>query len=80
MIRIPISLAIGGYDHVRELLDGRVAPTGIDLVLLELPIEEITFRFTRFGEWDASELSFGKTVGLLSQEQPCEATWQLNRV
>jgi 4,5-dihydroxyphthalate decarboxylase len=68
--RIPISLAIGGYDHVRELLDGRVAPNGIDLLPLELPIEEITFRFTRHGEWDASELSFGKTAGLLAQDKP----------
>jgi len=70
MSRVPISLAIGGYDHVRELLDGRIVPTGIDLLPLELPIEEITFRFTRFGEWDASELSFGKTVGLLTLEHP----------
>lgn len=70
MIRVPISLAVGGYDHVRDLIDGRIAPAGIDLIALELPIEEITFRFTRFGEWDASELSFGKTVGLLSQENP----------
>jgi 4,5-dihydroxyphthalate decarboxylase len=70
MSRVPISLAIGGYDHVRELLDGRIAPNGIDLLPLELPIEEITFRFTRFGEWDASELSFGKTAGLLSQDRP----------
>ncbi len=35
-----------------------------------MPIEEITFRFTRHGEWDASELSFGKTVGLLTQNKP----------
>jgi 4,5-dihydroxyphthalate decarboxylase len=70
MSRVPISLAIGGYDHVRELLDGRIVPNGIDLLPLELPIEEITFRFTRFAEWDASELSFGKTVGLLAQEPP----------
>ena len=70
MSRIPLSLAIGGYDHVRELLDGRIVANGIDLLPLELPIEEITFRFTRFGEWDASELSFGKTAGLLAQEKP----------
>jgi len=70
MTRIPISLAIGGYDHVRDLLEGRVQASGIDLVPLELPIEEITFRFMRFGEWDASELSFGKTVSLMSQPQP----------
>ena len=70
MARIPLSLAIGGYDHVRDLLDGRITPNGIDLLPLELPIEEITFRFTRHGEWDASELSFGKTVGLLTQDKP----------
>ena len=70
MARIPLSLAIGGYDHVRELLDGRISPNGIDLLPLELPIEEITFRFTRHGEWDASELSFGKTAGLLTQDEP----------
>jgi 4,5-dihydroxyphthalate decarboxylase len=70
MARVPISLAIGGYDHVRELLDGRISVAGIDLAALELPIEEVTFRFTRFGEFDAAELSFGKTVGLLSLERP----------
>ena len=69
MSRVPVSLAIGGYDHVRDLLEGRVAPAGIDLLPLELPIEEITFRFTRFGEWDACELSFGKTIGLLARER-----------
>src|SRR4051812_2066596 len=67
MTQIQLSLAIGGYDHVRALLDGRIRPCGIDLVAQELPIEEVTFRFTRFAEWDVSELSFGKTVGLLSQ-------------
>jgi 4,5-dihydroxyphthalate decarboxylase len=70
MSRVPVSLAIGGYDHVRELLDGSIAPAGIDLIPLELPIEEITFRFTRGWEWDACELSFGKTVGLLAQDNP----------
>ncbi|HYG55528.1 MAG TPA: 4,5-dihydroxyphthalate decarboxylase, partial [Burkholderiales bacterium] len=50
------------YDHVRNL-----DPAGIDLTVLELPIEEVTYRFTKFAEWDASELSFGKTVSLLSQ-------------
>jgi 4,5-dihydroxyphthalate decarboxylase len=67
MSRLQLSLAIGGYDHVRELLNGSVAANGIELIAFELPIEEITFRFTRFAEWDASELSFGKTIGLLSQ-------------
>jgi 4,5-dihydroxyphthalate decarboxylase len=69
-MNIQLSLAIGGYDHVRDLLDGKVRANGISLIPFELPIEEVTFRFTRFAEWDVSELSFGKTVGLLSQDNP----------
>jgi len=38
--------------------------------VLELPIEEIFFRFTKFREWDASEMSFGKTVSLMAQAAP----------
>ena len=65
MMKLPLTLAIGAYDHVRNL-----DPAGIDLTVLELPIEEVTYRFTRHAEWDASELSFGKTVSLLSQPDP----------
>ena len=61
-MRIPLSLAISPYDHTREL-----DPQGIDLQVLDLPIEEIFYRFTKFREWDASEMSFGKTISLLSQ-------------
>jgi len=61
-MKVSLTLAIGAYDHVRNL-----DPAGIDLTVLELPIEEVTYRFTKFAEWDASELSFGKTVSLLSQ-------------
>jgi 4,5-dihydroxyphthalate decarboxylase len=64
-MKLPLTLAIGAYDHVRNL-----DPAGIDLTVLELPIEEVTYRFTRHAEWDASELSFGKTVSLLSQADP----------
>ncbi|HET9350783.1 MAG TPA: 4,5-dihydroxyphthalate decarboxylase, partial [Burkholderiales bacterium] len=45
-------------------------PQAIDLTVLELPIEEIFYRFTRFREWEASEMSFGKVVALLSQPAP----------
>jgi 4,5-dihydroxyphthalate decarboxylase len=64
-MNLPLSLAIHPYDHVRGL-----APQGIDLTVLELPIEEIFFRFTKFREWDASEMSFGKTVSLMAQDAP----------
>src|SRR5947209_19752084 len=64
-VTLPLSLAINAYDHVRDL-----RPQGIDLLVLELPIEEIFFRFTKFREWDASGMSFGKAVSLLSEERP----------
>jgi 4,5-dihydroxyphthalate decarboxylase len=64
-MNIALSLAINPYDHVRDL-----RPRGIDLTVLELPIEEIFFRFTRFREWDASEMSFGKVAALMSQDEP----------
>jgi 4,5-dihydroxyphthalate decarboxylase len=47
-----------------------LAPQGIELSVLELPIEEIFFRFTKFQEWHASEMSFGKTVSLMARPAP----------
>jgi 4,5-dihydroxyphthalate decarboxylase len=64
-MNLPLSLAINPYDHVRDL-----RPQGIDLVTLELPIEEIFFRFTKFREWDVSEMSFGKVISMMSEERP----------
>ncbi len=64
-MNLPLSLAINAYDHVRDL-----RPQGIDLITLELPIEEIFFRFTTFREWHVSEMSFGKVVSMLSEERP----------
>ncbi len=64
-MNLPLSLALNAYDHVRGL-----RPQGIELVTLELPIEEIFFRFTKFREWDVSEMSFGKVVSMMSEERP----------
>ena len=64
-MKLALSLAISPYDHARDL-----RPQGIDLTLLSLQIEEIFYRFTQFREWDASEMSFGKVVSLMSQPSP----------
>ena len=64
-MNLPLTLALGKYDHVRDL-----RPQGIDITLLEIPIEEMHFRFTRFREWHVSEMSFGKVVSILSGERP----------
>ena len=70
MPNLSLSLAMGDYDHTRDLLDGKVGAEGIDLTCLRLPVEEIFHRFIRSREWDVSEMSLGKTVSFLSQPQP----------
>ena len=65
MMKLPLSLAIHPYDHVRDL-----AVEGIELTTLELAIEEIFYRFTRHREWHASEMSFGKVISLMSAPKP----------
>ncbi|HZQ75219.1 MAG TPA: 4,5-dihydroxyphthalate decarboxylase [Burkholderiales bacterium] len=64
-MNLPLTLALGRYEHVRGL-----EAQGLDLNVLEIPIEEMHFRFTRFREWDASEMSFGKVAALLAGENP----------
>ena len=64
---LPLTLAISEYDHVRDLVSGRVKAKGIDLTALVLPIEEIFYRFMVYREWDVSEMAMGKYVSLRSQ-------------
>jgi 4,5-dihydroxyphthalate decarboxylase len=64
-MKLPLSLAISPYEHTRDL-----RPEGIELNVLDLPIEEIFYRFTNFREWQASEMSFGKVISLMSQPRP----------
>jgi 4,5-dihydroxyphthalate decarboxylase len=59
-------MAISEYDHVSDLVNGRVNVEGIDLTCLQLPIEEIFFRFLTYREFDVSEMSFGKYASLIS--------------
>jgi len=68
--RLPLTLAISDYDHVADLVNGRVVPQGIDLNCLHLQIEETHFRAMAFREFDISELSFGKYASLISQGDP----------
>lgn len=65
--RLTLSIAMECYDLTRDLVTGRVRPEGIDLVFSELPPEEIFYRFTRYREWDLSELSLAKYVALVSR-------------
>lgn len=61
---LPLSLAISRYDHVADLQNGAVGVEGVDLTVLNMPVEEIFFRFLRYREWEVSELSMAKYVSL----------------
>ncbi len=67
MNKISLSLAIGDYDHVRDLLSGAVGVEGIQLRVSRLPVEELFYRFVTFREWSVSEMGFGPYLSMLSQ-------------
>lgn len=67
MSKLTLSIGINDYDHVRDLLSGRVQAEGIDLLPSVLPVEEIFYRFIKFREWDVAEMSFAKYISLTSQ-------------
>src|SRR5580693_978333 len=64
---VRLTLAVNPSDQVRDLLNGEVRANGIDITGLPYDVEEIFFRFTKFREWEISELSFGKYCALLSR-------------
>lgn len=64
MGRIPLTLAISDYEHVRDLVTGRVAVEGVDLTCLDLPVEEIFHRFADYREWQVSEMSMALYVSM----------------
>lgn len=68
MNRLRLTLAVGDYDHTRDVSTGRLPVQGVDLTTLNLRPEEMFFRFTFFREWDVSEMSMGKYVSLRSQD------------
>jgi len=59
-----LTMAMSGYDHVRDLATGTVRVEGAEISMLTLPLEEIFYRFLRYREWHVSELSLAKYVAL----------------
>lgn len=68
MSKLKLTFAASEYDHLNDLTSGVIQPEGIDLNCLKLTIEETFFRFTKFREWDVSEMSMGKYTSLKSQD------------
>jgi 4,5-dihydroxyphthalate decarboxylase len=69
--RLRLTLSIWDYDRTRALADGSVTPEGIELNVLELPVEETFFRMARYREFDVAEMSMSSyTVSLHRDPQP----------
>jgi len=69
--KLRLTLSIWDYDRTRAIADGSVVPEGIDLNVLELPVEETFFRMARYREFDVSEMSMSSyTVSLHRDAQP----------
>ncbi len=57
MSRLDLSIAVGDYYRVRQLVDGSVQIDGVDPVFMSLEPEEIFFRAFRHADFDICELS-----------------------
>jgi 4,5-dihydroxyphthalate decarboxylase len=69
--KLPLTLSCWNYDRTRALADGSIAPDGIELNYLSLPVEETFFRMLRFREFDVSEMSLSSyTVSMQREERP----------
>ncbi len=70
MPNLNLSLATCDYDHVRDLMSGMVRAEGIDItpMIFEEP-HYIFHRATNFGDFDISEMSFGRYVSLVSRRK-----------
>ncbi len=70
MAKLRLTLACWNYDRTQALADGSVAPDGIDLNYLNLPVEETFFRMLRHREFDIAELSLSSYTVSLFRENP----------
>jgi 4,5-dihydroxyphthalate decarboxylase len=68
MEKVELTVAVGDYDQARDVMSGVVPVQGATVIPLNLPPEEMFFRFTFHREWDVSEMSMGKYISLRSQE------------
>jgi 4,5-dihydroxyphthalate decarboxylase len=64
---VPVTLACGAYDRTLPLALGEVRPEGVDLTYLPMQPEEVFWRMTRHGEFDAAEMSMSSYLVRLAR-------------
>ncbi len=74
MSKLPLTLACGNYEIVRELADGTVRPEGVALTLLaDMDSTTRHWRFLRNWEFDLAEVSCSSFLVAQDQGLPVEA-------
>jgi len=66
-MKIELSIGMPSNPNTWALLDGHVAPQGIDLVPSVIHPSELFWRQLRFGDFDVSEMSFSSFIISLSK-------------
>ena len=61
-MNLKLSIALTNNPRTWPVLDGRVKPDGIDLVITRLTPSEMFWRQLKFGEFDASEMSMSSLI------------------
>ncbi len=70
MSKLQLTIATSEYDHVTDIMTGKVPVEGIDINYLNFEIEEIFYRFTLNREWEVSEMSMAKFVAQVAGDRP----------
>lgn len=70
MSKLFLTLACWDYDRLTALHGGQVRPDGIDLNVLNLPVEETFFRMARHEEFDIAEMSLSTYTVTLAHQNP----------
>ena len=66
-MNIELSIGMPSNPRTWALLDGQVAPQGIDLVPSIIHPSELFWRQLRFGDFDVSEMSFSSFIISISK-------------
>jgi 4,5-dihydroxyphthalate decarboxylase len=61
-MKLQLSLGVASNPRTWPILDGRVAPDGIELVSSVVPVSELFWRQLKFADYDVSEMSFSSLM------------------
>ena len=67
MSKLDLTLAVSHYDHVVDIVLGRVTVEGVNLTCMQLPLHDIFQRTVGYADFDIAEMSMAKYVSMRSQ-------------